>query len=197
MTTLAIAVVAHPKRAQQAARLADELGAHVVMDDGEYGDAINHARAWEWLAGQDAEWALAIEDDAVLGERFAERLVECIEALPTDGVLLAYTGSDSRTRVCQRVSDAHMLAEARGAKVFALRNVSWGVAIAARTHHAGKFAQALRTSRAPSDDTIGYYANTHRLPVYATHPNLVDHEDGDSVLGHGKRGPRRALWFRG
>ena len=197
MTTLAIAIVAHPKRAARAIELADELGAHIVMDDAEYGDAINHARAWEWLAGQGAEWSLAIEDDAVLGERFVERLVECIEALPTDGVLLAYTGSDSRAKVCQRVSDAHILAEARGAKVFALRNVSWGVAIAARTHHAGEFAQALRTSQVPSDDTIGYYANTHRIPIYATHPDLVDHEDGGSVLGNGGIGPRRALWFRG
>ena len=197
MTTLAIAIVAHPKRSARAIELADELGAHIVMDDGDYGDAINHARAWEWLAGQDAQWSLALEDDAILGENFTARLVECIEALPTDGVLLAYTGSDSRTRVCQRANDAHILAEARGAKVFALRNVSWGVAIAAQTHHAGRFAQALRTSRAPSDDTIGHYANTHHLPVYATHPDLVDHEDEDSVLGHGKRGPRRALWFRG
>ena len=45
VTTLAIAIVAHPKRAKRAAELADELDAHVVMDDAEYGDAINHARA--------------------------------------------------------------------------------------------------------------------------------------------------------
>lgn len=197
MTALAIAVVAHPKRAQQAARLADELGAHVVMDDGEYGDAINHARTWEWLAGQDADWALAIEDDAVLGERFVERLVECIEALPKEGLLLAYTGRDSRTRIGQRTRDAHAAADLQGRAYITLRNVHWGVALAAPTHHARAMAQALRTSRAPSDDTIGAWANKQRIPIYATHPNLVDHEDGDSVLGHGKRGPRRALWFRG
>lgn len=197
MTTLAIAIVAHPKRAKRAAELADELDAHVVMDDAEYGDAINHARAWEWLAGQDTDWSVAVEDDAIPAKRFRERMVECIEALPHDGLLLGYTGSDSRTSIGRRTTDAHIRAEQLGRTHITLRSAHWGVTIAARTTHAPAIAQALRSSRAPSDDTIGYWAQRHPLHIYATHPNLADHEDGDSVLGHGKRGPRRALWFRG
>lgn len=209
MTTIAIAVVAHPKRAQQAARLADELGAHVVMDDGEYGDAINHARAWEWLAGQDAEWALAIEDDAVLGENLRSRFSQTADTLPCDGMLVGYTGRDSRAAVSKRVHDGHTLAERRGLGFFAIRGVYWGVAVGARTQRAAAIAQHLRISpthvrnhrglmvRVGSDEMVSLWAASKRLPVFACHPDLVDHADDGSVLGNGKLGPRRALWFRG
>src|SRR5690606_20098125 len=116
--------------------------------------------------------------------------------LPHDGLLLGYTGSDSRTRVGQRTMDAHAQAEQQGRRHITLRNAHWGVAIAARTAHAEAIAQALRTTRAPSDDAVGYWAKNKPLHIYATHPNLVDHDDQDSVLGHGKRAPRKALWFR-
>jgi len=195
--TLAIAIVAHPKRLEQAQALAAELDAEIILDDEGYGDAVNHARAWEWLAAQDAQWALAVEDDAVPVSGLRERLARHVTALPEPGVLLLYTGSDRRTHIVQRTREAHAQAEAQGRSWIRLRHAHWGVGIAAPTEHAAGIAKALCETKAPSDDALGYWARTvAHLPIYATHPNLLDHADGDSVIPqHGYKGERKALWF--
>lgn len=195
--TLAIAVVAHPARLEQARALAAELDAELILDDEGYGDAVNHARAWEWLAGQGSDWSLAIEDDAAPVSGLRERLARHIAALPEPGVLLLYTGSDRRTHIVRRTREAHAQAQAQGRSWIRLRHAHWGVGIAAPTEHAAAIATALRETKAPSDDALGYWARTvAHLPIYATHPNLVDHADGASVIpNHGNKGERKALWL--
>lgn len=194
MTTLAIAIVAHPKRAERAAALAVELDAHVVMDDGEYGDALNHARAWEWLAEAGTEWSLAVEDDAVpvAGLRAALE-AQALPAAPR-GLISLYVGTDSRDDVAQRLRAAYREAERTGTAWLRLRALYWGVAVAAPTDCASGIAARLRRfPRLMSDTTVSRWARRTQTPIHATFPSMVDHDDGDSVLGHGRRGPRKAI----
>ena len=194
MTSLAIAIVAHPLRAKRAAELADTLGAHIVMDDAEYGDAINHARAWEWLAGQDAEWVLCIEDDAVPVENMRDILQR--EALPHApyGLISLYVGTDLRQDVALEVQAANYRASRSGAAWINLNGLYWGVAILGPRECAPGIAKRLRRyEHVMSDTTVSRWARRNQVRTYGTYPSLVDHEDESSVMGHGKRGPRKAL----
>lgn len=57
-------VVGHHDRFASALLLASDLGAHLLLDEGDHGANWNHRRALEWAASQSCR-VVVLEDDAI------------------------------------------------------------------------------------------------------------------------------------
>jgi hypothetical protein len=87
--SVAIGVVAHPRREQMANRLASQVGAEVVSwDMGHIGAEKNHLKVWEWLAESGKEWGVVLEDDVIPCRGFHRNLGQAMRHAPTPIVSL-------------------------------------------------------------------------------------------------------------
>src|SRR5690606_35380392 len=140
------------------------------------------------------DWSVVVEDDAepIAGLRSALE-TQALPAAPR-ALISLYVGTDSREDVALRLRAAYHEADRTGTAWLHLRALYWGVAVAAPTDCASGIAKRLRRfSGLMSDTTVSRWARRTQTPIYATFPSMVDHADDGSVLGHGKRGARRAI----
>lgn len=72
-TQVKYVVIGHHSRYASAALLAGELGAHLLIDEGNHGANWNHRRAIEWAAEQPCR-VVVLEDDALPVRGFETRL---------------------------------------------------------------------------------------------------------------------------
>lgn len=84
-------VVGHHTRLASAALLAGELGAHLLLDEGNHGANWNHRRALEWAAEQSCR-VVVLEDDALPVPGFADKAADWLARFPDD-MLSFYLGT--------------------------------------------------------------------------------------------------------
>ncbi|EBU9008902.1 hypothetical protein DMB11_24130, partial [Salmonella enterica subsp. enterica serovar Typhimurium] len=72
-TQVKFVVVGHHDRFSSAVLLASDLGAHLLLDEGEHGANWNHRRALEWAANQSCR-VVVLEDDAMPVAGFRDKI---------------------------------------------------------------------------------------------------------------------------
>lgn len=186
---ITVSIMAHPKRAQQAKVLANQLKLYPFIDVSITWDQVNV----EWHTGERAlrrgigrgDWHVVLQDDAVLTPDFYNNLIGIIEAVPTKTIVSLYTGTvrpfaDRVTEAVNKAPDGSWLTH------FMLL---WGVGIMMPSEHIERVLDFLDDPRyddTPYDTRIGIAFQRNRLPIYYTMPSLVDHDDDmGSLLDHG------------
>lgn len=188
--------MAHPKREQYIPDLVARLG---LKDSDVIWDVDNtrwHTgrRAWQAVE-QSADWGMVVQDDALVCQDLIPGLEAALDHLPEAGVVSPYIGTrrPAATKVEQAVRDAKD-ADASWVK---MPSLNWGVAIVLPTRIINGMVRWCNQQRYPQyDRRIGRYAiDVERLNTWCPWPSLVDHRDGDSLVGHGKG--RKAHLFLG
>ena len=206
--TVAIAIVAHTKRAEQAHQLMDTVGAqYLSMDDGTLGCTANHIRCWTYLAKQPTEWSLVLEDDAQPIHGFRDQLDLALDAAPTEVVSLylgrerpvwmEFGGRGSAQRVQPVIIKALARADEQGASFITAPKLLHAVAVAVRTNLIDSMLKHVQESKQPIDFAIGDWCTANHHQVAYTYPSLCDHEDGPTVIrrhpdGEPRHQPRKA-----
>lgn len=192
--TISCAVVAHPARTASALALTtalDLVGPTIcMMDNDNIGAVANHRRAWR-SHDLTKDWCLVVEDDAILCTDFPTRLDDALFTAPTDVVSL-YSGLNYPTHRVRRAALARGEAERNNRDHFILDTMDHAVAIAVRTKLVASLGFHLNTDDQPTDDAITTWAQTTGHQVTYTHPSLVDHADGPTLITH-PDGVRRTL----
>lgn len=203
MSFYEIGVVAHTARAEQAWELFNAVHGRVIsVDDGELGCNRNHLRVMTDLRGLSAEWYVILEDDAEPVEGFRKQLLAALNASPTPVVSL-YLGTSNpihwqatiaRTMTAAKQADAHWITSPG----FLLHAVGYAI-------RADVFDDILASidpyHRRPIDEQVSLFCRYNGMDVGYTHPSLVDHKDGPTVIGiHPDGAPRllpRKAWKTG
>jgi hypothetical protein len=185
--------MAHPSRAAQIQRLVAALGgvARAVLDPTPDAPPLTlrtAIAAWSARAA-DATHHLVLQDDAV----------------PASGLLLAAEAAAAHLPHAALAFFAHASAWNGAATRLAVRcGRAWAemiapeyvptVALLLPAAQADAFAVFAR--RQPpdlaDDHAMAAFVRARRLSGYVAAPNLVEHDDSASLLGHGDRGPRRS-----
>lgn len=189
-------------RDRQANRLAESVAAdELVIDDGTVGSGGNHRQLFTLMAEHfpDADWLVALEDDAVPVDGFRHQLAMALAACPA-GICGLYTGGPPIYPPCRRSSVCDSL---RAAEEVDAHFINAPVLL-----HA--VAYAIRADRVPDvianvsgdhwDAAVSEWAQRNGITVAHTHPSLVDHLDGPPIItervGSSARGRRKA-WRTG
>lgn len=184
---VAVAVVGHRARQYQAHRLATSLDARLFLDNGQLGEWANHRRAWMWLADQDTDWGLVLQDDAVPVDGMLGHLAAGLESLPDPGLVSLYLGTGYprhwQPRIRKMLARAGTASWARGGRLL------HGVAVAAPTTWAADLV-ASEVATLPYDEHLSWWAKVRDVPVFYTLPSMVDHADQPTLVRHADGQPR-------
>ena len=191
--SVAIGIVAHTSRAEQAYELRESVtAAYLSMDDGGLGCEANHRKVWKRLGRYNSTWSVVLEDDAQPIGDFRERVTAALEAAPTD-VVSFYLGHPQHWRDPvrnKRIAEAGAEAERINASWITTVEVLHGVAIAIRTHLIGDMLDHVERSSKPIDYAIRQWCRDTGRSIGFTWPSLVDHADGPTLVKHQDGRPR-------
>lgn len=198
-----VGVVGHTSRTEQALHLATETGAHLALDDGTLGCSGNHLRVLEHLATHGcSRYAVILEDDAQPVDGFRDQLAEALLAAPQavyeDGttgpapIVSFYLGSGYPRYWQKGIGKAITKADQSDTPWIISEHLLHAVAYAIRTDLIPDLL--ANRQQLPIDDMITAWARTNTHPVAYTHPSLVDHADGPTVITARveRRAPRHA-----
>lgn len=196
---VAIGVMSHPDREGWVRRLIDQQVADVVVTDHEgWGENVTGNLTWRLLSKTEAEWAIVLQDDALPIVDFREHASAALRLVPADvGVVSFYTGTSRPMRIQAGLQEAIALADKEHASWLYYSYLLWGVAVAIRVVDLPDYLQwSDKRDDLLYDDRIGKWSAMRGKRVYYTHPSLVDHRDGPSLLNaHAVSLPRRAHRF--
>lgn len=192
---ISYAVVGHHSRQPQAEALAKQLGGIVALDNGEYGEQVNHDRAWVAATTTNSDWSVVLEDDALPIEDFDTQLRAALAEAPAPIVSL-YLGTSRPPQYQRRIQRA------------LAKNTHWiisdellhHVAVAIRTELVGKMLQSVECDPLPADYRIGRWAREAGHQICYSNPSLVEHADWPTVITHQDGQPRtepRKAWRLG
>lgn len=196
---VAIGVVGHNQRGDQAADLMHQVGAvYRSMDNGTLGCDHNHRRVWKHLAGTTTDWVLVLEDDAIPCDDFPDQLKQALTHTPTN-VLSLYLGTSrpvwyqprgekSARKLQPLITDA--LAKADDACYLTAPKLFHAVAVAIRTSLVRDMLAWTTESKRPIDYAISDWCEARGHTVAYTLPSIVQHADGDTLFTHPDRQPR-------
>lgn len=203
MTSYAVAVVAHQRRAHAARTLAGQVGATITWDQGK-GEQDTHQRALASLLDTDAHWLLLLEDDALPAPDFHHRVHADLAQAPPRHLVSGYLGTGRAAGVPPAQWPAiatHLLAQAdhAGHHWVTATSVWHAVALAIPHDAAPSLLAHLRARpRTPTDQAATSWVRHHGWHVaYPVASSWVDHDDGPTVTDHPDRQPRtqtRRAW---
>lgn len=176
MTTVSIAVCAHESRRAMAESLAAQLECPISMDDGTIGGARNHDETLRLAGGTDADWIIAMEDDALPVPNFHEHAAAALAVSPSP-VTSLYFGYVDRpdAGIVERLKpDIHWLS------LHALANT---VCLAVRRDHLEPLlTEASKYGEMCCDMRYEQAAIKLGITSFAySNPSLVQHRDGKTV----------------
>lgn len=200
MTDIAIGIVAHKDRLEQATNLVEQVGAvDWNVDDGTLGCNGNHYKLLTMLRknNPNVEWYVVMEDDAVPVQDFVTQLPKALDAAPAKIVSL-YLGTSNPIHWQDAIGRAIACAEAWIVGTHLLHGVAYAVNC---TLIDPLIANLKPDSLRPIDEQISSWAYPNHHFVAYTHPSLVDHADGEPVITHRvdgapRKNPRKA-WRTG
>lgn len=187
--SLAIGVMAHISRIDQANQLFQVVDADVIsIDRGDLGENPNGDRTWRMLAGADTEWSIVLQDDAIVTFDFREHAETALAYAPY-GPVSFYVGTGQPHDGL--VKHAVLRADQTGAHWLEDRGMHWGVAIAMPTDAIRDFLTWGEKSAVRYDRRIGDYWRERGVSTRYTWPSLVDHADGDTIAHRRQPGVKR------
>lgn len=185
-----IAVVGHVIRQTRAEALADSLGAELFLDRLTLGPTFGHLNALNWGAQFDGN-LIILEDDAQPVKRFLPLATQWISAHPQD-LTSFYLGTGRPAQHQPRIKAALDLADSTRADHIKLPNLIHAVAYTLPCTAIPDLKLSLATV---ADFGLGRAWNSHtKRPILYTIPSYVDHDDTDSIVRSGPKGPPRKAW---
>lgn len=192
---LSAVIMAHPVRQAEAEELQSSLDrpVEIVYDTNPIPSAnpgqrwANGRRCWE-AADPEADWHMVVQDDAIACPDLLAGLEVALDQVGPDGLVSAYTGTGRPEQ--RHIRRALVHAEQKQHSWISTRSLCWGVAIIAPVHSIPGMlkwcSQPDRSSHLNYDMSLGrYYRDVLRWRTWYTVPSLVDHRDGESLVGHG------------
>lgn len=187
-------VITHPSRRESADRLQKALMAGLCIDQSGIGCDENHMRIWRHYAETlRSGWLLVVEDDALPGEDFVQRLSEVIERWP-DHLISLYLGKVYPPQYQLKVQNMLFRARQKGSDHIALSALLHGVGYVLPVERIPAMLPLLENSFRPIDERIGKaWRDTAGTKVIYPIPSLVDHDETLPSLVHERR-PGRKAW---
>ncbi|QIK14419.1 hypothetical protein G7090_13985 [Leclercia sp. 29361] len=188
---IAYVVIAHPLRAEQALCLADQLNAHIFMDEAKRGANWNHRRALEWAAEQSCR-VVVLEDDALPVSGFTDRVIDWLARFPDD-MLSFYLGTGRPPQYQKEIAGMLVDADRLCGDHIVMSKLIHGVCYSPPP---GRLASMLNSwnKTLAADYAVGEaYGGRVIYPCYS----LVDHADLPTVERHPDNEPRterRRAW---
>lgn len=190
-TQVKFVVVGHHTRFASAALLAGELGAHLLIDEGNHGANWNHRRALEWAAEQSCR-VVVLEDDALPVRGFRDKITGWLARFPFD-MLSFYLGTGRPPQYQMQIAERLINADKKRADFIMLPRLIHGVCYSVPHQYIGLVLSRWDSSK-PADYAVGdAYGGTVIYPCYS----MVDHTDGEPVERHPDSAPRterRRAW---
>ncbi|AUM03251.1 hypothetical protein [Enterobacter sp. Crenshaw] len=190
-TQVKFVVVGHHSRFASAAFLAGELGAHLLIDEGDHGANWNHRRAIEWAAEQSYR-VVVLEDDALPVQGFTDKVTEWLVRFP-DYMLSFYLGTGRPPQYQMQIAERLIVADKTQADYITQQRLIHGVCYSVPPQHIERVLSRWDSSK-PADYAVGdAYGGAVVYPCYS----LVDHADGEPVERHPDSAPRterRRAW---
>jgi hypothetical protein len=184
-------VVGHHSRFASAVLLAGELGAHLLIDEGNHGANWNHRRAIEWAAEQPCR-VVVLEDDALLVQGFTEKVTDWLKRFPDD-MLSFYLGTGRPPQYQMQIAERLINADKVRSDYIMLPRLIHGVCYSVPPQHIERVLSRWDSSK-PADYAVGdAYGGVVVYPSWS----LVDHADGEPVERHPDTAPRterRRAW---
>ncbi|MCM7668153.1 hypothetical protein M8S60_00550 [Enterobacter asburiae] len=190
-TQVKYVVVGHHYRYASAELLAGELGAHLLIDEGNHGANWNHRRAIEWAAEQPCR-VVVLEDDALPVEGFTEKVTDWLTRFPDD-MLSFYLGTGRPPQYQKEIAGMLVESDRVNSDYLILSKLIHGVCYSPPQ---GRLARMLSTwnKTLAADYAVGEaFGGRVIYPCYS----LVDHADLPTVERHPDNEPRterRRAW---
>jgi hypothetical protein len=196
---ISAAIMTHPLRSEQAARIAAEhpaLNFSIVCDpepDQPRGTLRTSRLAWSQVAA-DATHHLVVQDDTILHPNFQLELEAAVSVMP-DRAIAFFTEWGSQTSYAVRL----------GALVGAgwVEVIDWYVPShtlvlpAAAAREFDDYARSNRSRPEMEDDELLFeFLRALRMPMMVSVPNWAEHAEGPSIAGNESHGLRKAAVFR-
>lgn len=178
--------MAHPSRAEYIPYLKEHLGDVPVAWDEKQDIWDTCRRAW-LLHDPEADFHFVIQDDAIIGRDFHERLQKLVQN--GDFVYNLYIG---RPRF-----KAHILKiKERGGDRMIRSNIHHEIALGFPTKYIKEMVEHCDNAGATSDRFINGYVNKKKLKVFFPLPSLINHRNTPSLHNLNKGGYEAvATWF--
>ncbi|WP_320704763.1 hypothetical protein [Enterobacter asburiae] len=190
-TQVKFVVVGHHSRHKQALRLAESLGAFLLIDNSDRGANWNHRRAIEWAAEQPCR-VVVLEDDALPVDGFTEKVTDWLSRFPDD-MLSFYLGTGRPPQYQKEIAGMLVDADRVCGDHIVLSKLIHGVCYSPPR---GSLARMLSTwnKTLAADYAVGEaFGGRVIYPCYS----LVDHADLPTVERHPDNEPRterRRAW---
>ncbi|MBP2197213.1 hypothetical protein JOJ88_002649 [Pantoea cypripedii] len=190
-TQIKFVVVGHHTRSSAAVRLANSIGAHLLIDDESRGANWNHHRAIEWAAQQDCR-VVILEDDAQPVEGFLLLVSEWLVRFPDDLVSF-YLGTGRPPQYQPVIAQRLIEADRHRWDCITLPRLIHGVCYSPPQHALAGILTRWNEDK-PADFAVGdAYGAAVIYPCYS----LADHADSAAVEVHPDgevRRERRRAW---
>jgi GR25 family glycosyltransferase involved in LPS biosynthesis len=175
--TIEIAVIAHPRRKQEAQRLASMVEALSIFWDTEsMGCETNHRVAWEMMAKlSEADWLVFLEDDIEVVPDFRRQLDEILAVAPSPLVSL-YLGRGRPPHWQPAIAEAITSVPSPDTCWLMAPALFSAQGYAIRTDILPTLITAPRTTL-PIDEHISSWASARNIPVAYCWPSIVEHRD--------------------
>ena len=184
-------VVGHHSRHKQALRLAEYLGATLLIDSGDHGANWNHRRALEWATQQTCR-VVVLEDDALPVPGFFGMTTDWLTRFP-DSLVSFYLGTGRPPQYQMQIAERLIVADKTRSDFITLPRLIHGVCYSVPPQHIERVLSRWDSSK-PADYAVGdAYGGAVVYPCYS----LVDHADGEPVERHPDSAPRterRRAW---
>ncbi|UVG34722.1 glycosyltransferase [Mycobacterium phage Rita] len=194
--THTIGIVAHTKRAEQAHRLMEIVGAaYMSIDNGALGCEANHRKVWQHLTRHNTGWLVVLEDDAIPCNNFRDQLDAALAVAPSPVVSL-YLGRERPREYQQRIAKAADTT----ASWLTCRRLLHAVGIAIHADLVPNMLNNLPNGK-PIDEAISAWARHQGHTIAYTWPSLIDHADETPMIDtrndNQPRLPGRVAWQHG
>lgn len=190
-TQVKFVVIGHHSRLASAALLADELGSHLLIDEGNHGANWNHRRAIEWAAEQPCR-VVVLEDDALPVSGFADKVADWLTRFPDD-MLSFYLGTGRPPQYQKEIAGMLVDADRVCGDHIVMSKLIHGVCYSPPPGRLARMLSAWNKTLA-ADYAVGEaFGGRVVYPCYS----LVDHADLPTVERHPDSEPRterRRAW---
>ena len=191
MVAIKLVVVGHCSRRDTAMRLAESLGAHILIDEESRGANFNHHRAIEWAGLQDCR-VVIVEDDAQPVPGFHSLVKEWVDKFP-DNICSFYLGTGRPPQYQTQIAASLIEADKKQGDYITMDRLIHGVCYSPPQSGISTILKNWNRTKA-ADYAVGDALG--RKVIYPCY-SLVDHADGVTVEKHPDNEPRnerRRAW---
>ena len=190
--SVSAAIMAHPKRADMVADLADRLDRPVPVVWDERNDRHDTGLRTLQAFDSSADWHVVIQDDVLPAPDLLAGIEQALAHVPADGPVSFYVG---RVRPFRQAVERAVRQAGDDLSWIVMDGLYWGPCHAVPTSAIPEVADWWATARATNyDRRLSHWFEAHHRPCWYSWPSLVEHR-GDESLVRGRTGERRAHRF--